>query len=176
MSTFAVVRFLAIQLDAVGSKLFVVGFLGVHFGFSIKNAARNGRLRLNVGWIVRSRRWAERNSGNTCNNLGTPSVTGCFLADARNLGKDKFRGRLLSGDGCMAVVSRLADDATYSSDRFVESGSAVHLGHPLILIARLKLDFQAKQICETGGNRGSCHAMFETCTKTGEVGVRTQSV
>ena len=26
---------------------------------------------------------AERNSGKTCNNLGTPSVTGCFLAEMR---------------------------------------------------------------------------------------------
>jgi hypothetical protein len=29
---------------------------------------------------------------------------------------------------------------------------------------------QAKAICETGGNRGRCASMFQTCVQTGEVG------
>ena len=29
---------------------------------------------------------------------------------------------------------------------------------------------QAKSICETGGNAGRCHAIFQTCTQTGAVG------
>ena len=29
---------------------------------------------------------------------------------------------------------------------------------------------QAKSICETGGSRGRCFGMFETCIQTGEVG------